>query len=42
MKKEIPSSQSNPLRPWAFGGKGAEGMKKEITSSPYITVPKAK
>ncbi len=24
---------SNPLRPRAFGGKGAEGMKKEITSS---------
>ena len=24
---------SNLLRPWAFGGKGAEGMKKEIPSS---------
>jgi hypothetical protein len=24
---------SNPLRPRAFGGKGAEGLKKEITSS---------
>ena len=23
----------NPLRPRAFGGKGAEGLKKEITSS---------
>jgi hypothetical protein len=25
--------QSNPHRPRAFGGKGAEGMKKEITRS---------
>ena len=24
---------SNPLRPRAFGGKGAEGMKKEIPSN---------
>jgi hypothetical protein len=24
---------TNPLRPRAFGGKGAEGMKKEIPSS---------
>ena len=24
----------NPLRPRAFGGKGAEGMKKEIPSNP--------
>ncbi len=25
--------ESNPLRPRAFGGKGAEGMKKEIPSN---------
>ena len=27
------ATTSNPLRPRAFGGKGAEGLKKEITSS---------
>jgi hypothetical protein len=26
-------AESNPLRPRAFGGKGAEGMKKEIPSN---------
>ena len=25
----------NPLRPRAFGGKGADGLKKEITSSNF-------
>jgi hypothetical protein len=30
---ESATSEPNPLRPRAFGGKGAEGLKKEITSS---------
>ena len=30
---------ANPLRPRAFGGKGAEGLKKEITSSRcFVTI----
>ena len=36
MKKQILSSPylpPNPLRPRAFGGKGAEGLKKQILSS---------
>jgi hypothetical protein len=33
MALNIPYLPPNPLRPRAFGGKGAEGMKKEIPSS---------
>jgi len=33
MALNFPCLPPNPLRPRAFGGKGAEGMKKEILSS---------
>ncbi len=33
MAPNAPYLPPNPLRPRAFGGKGAEGMKKEIPSS---------
>jgi len=33
MAPNFPYLPPNPLRPRAFGGKGAEGMKKEIPSS---------
>jgi hypothetical protein len=33
MALNFPYLPPNPLRPRAFGGKGAEGMKKEIPSS---------
>ena len=33
MALNAPYLPPNPLRPRAFGGKGAEGMKKEIPSN---------
>jgi len=33
MALNAPYLPPNPLRPWAFGGKRAEGMKKEIPSN---------
>jgi hypothetical protein len=30
---DVPNEEPNPLRPWAFGGKGAEGLKKDIPSN---------
>jgi hypothetical protein len=33
MALNAPYLPPNPHRPRAFGGKGAEGLKKEITSS---------
>ena len=33
MALNFPYLPPNPLRPRAFGGKGAEGMKKEIPSN---------
>ena len=33
MAEKFALEEPNPLRPRAFGGKGAEGMKKEIPSN---------
>jgi hypothetical protein len=37
MALNAPYLPPNPLRPRAFGGKGAEGMRKEIPSSNPLT-----
>ena len=39
MVLNAPYLPPNPLRPRAFGGKGAEGMKKEILSNRTPTDP---
>jgi len=38
MALNAPYRPPNPHRPRAFGGKGAEGMKKEIPSSKFLAV----
>ena len=42
MALNAPYLPPNPLRPRAFGGKGAEGMKKEIPSNNNHAKPKPK
>jgi hypothetical protein len=36
VNQDFHGEEFNPLRPRAFGGKGAEGMKKEITLTIHV------